>query len=82
MAVADIFSAITEERPYRKGMEKDKALGILSEDVKNGAISTDIVTLLSDHYAELDELRDQESRVAGKRYFDSIRLRREAEQAG
>ena len=82
MAVADIFSAITEERPYRKGMTRDQAMDILSGDAKNGAISSELVTLLSDHYAEVDELRDQESRVAGKRYFDSMRMRNEAEQAG
>lgn len=30
MAVADAFSAMTTDRPYRKGMEKEKALSILS----------------------------------------------------
>ncbi|MEO7718552.1 MAG: diguanylate cyclase [Capsulimonas sp.] len=31
MAVADAFSAMTTDRPYRKGMDRGKALGILSE---------------------------------------------------
>ena len=31
VAVADAFSAMTTDRPYRKGMERDKALRILEE---------------------------------------------------
>ena len=72
MAVADIFSAITEERPYRKGMSRDQAMGILRDNVKYGAICGNIVGLLSDHFAEVDEIRDIESREAGKRYFASF----------
>ena len=31
IAVADAFSAMTTDRPYRKGMAREKALGILEE---------------------------------------------------
>ena len=31
MAVADAFSAMTTDRPYRKGMPREKALEILRE---------------------------------------------------
>ena len=31
MAVADAFSAMTTDRPYRKGMDREKALSILEE---------------------------------------------------
>ncbi len=31
MAVADAFSAMTTDRPYRQAMEREKALSILSE---------------------------------------------------
>ncbi|MCG0276504.1 MAG: HD domain-containing protein, partial [Thermosediminibacteraceae bacterium] len=31
MAVADVFCAITEDRPYRKGMTKEEALNVLDE---------------------------------------------------
>lgn len=77
MAVADIFSAITEERPYRKGMDKETALKVLHENVENGSISGEIVALLEAHYEEVDAVRDARSREAGKRYFAS--LGREAE---
>ncbi|MBQ4513126.1 MAG: HD domain-containing protein [Anaerolineaceae bacterium] len=73
MAVADIFSAITEVRPYRKGMTKDQAIKILREDVENGAICGKIVDLLVDHYEQIDAAREQESREEGQRYFQSLK---------
>ncbi len=72
LAVADIFSAITEERPYRKGMSKDQVLDIMSMNVENGNISNEIVQLLVEHYDEVNEVRNRMSKEIGKRYFDSI----------
>lgn len=50
MAVADIFTAITEDRPYRMGMPKEQAISILKGMVKNGDLSTLVCSLLFDHY--------------------------------
>ena len=72
MAVADIFSAITEVRPYRAGMSREKALAVLKENVEAGGICGQIVGLLEEHYDEVDTAREQESREAGKRYFESL----------
>ena len=72
MAVADIFSAITEERPYRSGMSRKQVESVLSDNVHNGAICGDIVSLLLENYDEVDGVRDKYSRIAGKRYFDSM----------
>ena len=33
LAVADVFSALTEERPYRKTMPLDKAISLMQEQV-------------------------------------------------
>lgn len=74
MAVADIFSAITEVRPYRAGMQKDQVIRILKEDVESGAICGDIVNLLIENYDQIDAERDRKSREAGKRYFENINL--------
>lgn len=73
MAVADIFSAITEERPYRKGMSKEQALDVLHGNVERGAICGEIVDLLAEHYEEVDAARDAMSHAAGKRYFESMK---------
>ena len=72
MAVADIFSAITEVRPYREGMKRDKAIQVLQEDVAKGAICSHIVDLLIANYEQIDSARDLESRKEGKRYFDDL----------
>ena len=72
MAVADIFSAIAEERPYRKGMTREQAEGVLRDNVARGAICGDVVELLFAHYSEVDEQRDAASRREGQRYFQSV----------
>ena len=72
MAVADIFSAITEERPYRAGMTREQAANVLRGDANGGNICSDVVELLLDNYERVDSARDRYSRIAGKRYFDSL----------
>ena len=72
MAVADIFSAITEERPYRKGMSREQATKVMKENVEYGAICGEMVQLLFDHYNEVDAIRDYMSREEGQRYFQSF----------
>ena len=37
MTIADIFSALAEDSPYRKGMEKEKVIMILGEDAQKGS---------------------------------------------
>ena len=72
MAVADIFSALTEDRPYRKGLEKDKVIEILLDDVKKEEIDGDIVNLLIKHYDEINQSRKENSLKEGKRYYERL----------
>jgi len=53
MAVADIFSALTEDRPYRKGINKEQCLTILEKLVEDNAIDKLGVDLVQAHYNEL-----------------------------
>ncbi|MCI1934229.1 MAG: HD domain-containing protein [Atopobiaceae bacterium] len=53
MAVADIFSAITEDRPYRKGMPKQKAIAVLNDLAKNDGISPYICLILFKNYDDV-----------------------------
>lgn len=59
MAVADIFTALTEDRPYRKGMERDQVKAVLTGMVNNGAISEILVELLLSHYELFCGLREE-----------------------
>lgn len=46
MAVCDIYQALTEDRPYRSGMAKDKAFGIIDDMVDIGNIDSSVVDRL------------------------------------
>jgi len=54
MAVSDIFTALAEDRPYRKGMEAERIKTILQEQASHGIQDPRIVKLLLDN---IDEVR-------------------------
>lgn len=43
MSVADVFAALTEDRPYRKGMETGQTVKLLQESATNGAFDPAVV---------------------------------------
>lgn len=49
VAVADVFSAVTEDRPYRCGMSWEQSLAVLDQQVGNGGLDGDIVALVRKH---------------------------------
>jgi HD-GYP domain-containing protein (c-di-GMP phosphodiesterase class II) len=57
MAVSDIFTAITEDRPYRKGMNKIESLKVVEAMANNNKIDTDIVSVLKLNYGEINSAR-------------------------
>jgi HD-GYP domain-containing protein (c-di-GMP phosphodiesterase class II) len=67
MAVADIFTAIEEDRPYRHGMTKAEIYKVLRQQAGQGLIEAKIVNLLFDNY---DLVRGYvREKQAGARYF-------------
>ncbi|WP_202710781.1 HD-GYP domain-containing protein [Sporosalibacterium faouarense] len=46
LAVADIYQALTEDRPYRGGMSRNKAMEILKSMGKDGFISKKMIEIL------------------------------------
>ncbi|MBQ6907117.1 MAG: HD domain-containing protein [Clostridia bacterium] len=72
MAVADIFSAISEKRPYREGMNSEQVLKELNNKVRLQEIDGDIVTLLAEHFEETERLRENASKSEVKRYYETI----------
>lgn len=57
MAVADVFTAITEDRPYRLGMSKENALRTLQQMAGDFALDPDIVSVLEQNYDEINAIR-------------------------
>jgi len=54
MAVADIFTAISEDRPYRKGMDKNEIYNIIKKQANDNLLDKRIVELLFDNYEVID----------------------------
>jgi HD-GYP domain-containing protein (c-di-GMP phosphodiesterase class II) len=67
VAVADVFTALTEERPYRQGMERGKATSILDKLVAGEGLDGDVVSALKADYEEIDALRRDDQAAYGER---------------
>lgn len=57
IAVADVFTGITEDRPYRKGMDETHARGVLVGMAERGELDSTVVRTLLDHFDELTYTR-------------------------
>ena len=53
MSVADIFTALTEDRPYRKGMERKQIEDIFISHVANKSLDKNIVNILLENFEEI-----------------------------
>lgn len=49
IAVADIFQALVQDRPYRKGMSLEQVVGVLDDFVDRGKLDADVVALAKQH---------------------------------
>ena len=59
MAVADIVAAISEDRPYRKGMSDEQIQTIIKNQASSGAIDAEISSLFINNYDEIKSQRLQ-----------------------
>jgi putative nucleotidyltransferase with HDIG domain len=68
MAVADVFTGITENRPYRKGMTREEALGVLRGMVARKELDARLVSLLETHYDAIRRAREEAQTKAVREY--------------
>ncbi len=68
MAVADIFTALMEDRPYRAGMPEEQALRTLIAMSESGAIDSEVVAVLRENLNEVDSIRDNAQQAAAEEY--------------
>jgi HD-GYP domain-containing protein (c-di-GMP phosphodiesterase class II) len=59
MAVADIFTAVSEDRPYRAGMSKDETMSVLRQGAAGGATDPRIVEALIEDFGHINDVRVQ-----------------------
>ncbi len=70
MAVADVFTAITEGRPYREEIPRDRTMGILVKLVQKSALDANVVGTLQEFYEEINYLKNSAQAAAIKEYMD------------
>lgn len=68
LMVADIFTALAEDRPYRKGMSKDGIVEIIKEMSGRSLLDARIVNLLFDNYSEILSYVTERQAVAREFY--------------
>ncbi len=57
LAVADVFTALTEDRPYRTGMAKTETMKIVGSMVDSYKLDPQVVLILSENYEDIDKIR-------------------------
>ena len=68
MAVADIITALTEDRPYRSGMSREQAGAVLQSMASSGGIDRDIMELATKNFSRINEVRHIAQMEAKKEY--------------
>ncbi len=68
MAVADNFTAITEDRPYRKGMDKKSVVKVLDEMAVNNKIDGNVVDIVKKQFEDINNNRIKAQDAAFKEY--------------
>ncbi|MBU1109108.1 MAG: HD domain-containing protein [Candidatus Riflebacteria bacterium] len=75
LAVADIFTGLTENRPYRKGMSNEQTILILCKMAENNKLDKEIVELVKKHHEEINQVRikaQENSRIEYQVFLENI----------
>ncbi len=70
MAVADVFTALTEDRPYRPGLEHGRVIDFLHRMARASALDPEVLSALERHYDETNQLRIAAQSEASREYED------------
>lgn len=73
LAVADVFTAVTENRPYRKGLDEASVIQIFDDMVKDHALDAKVVNTLKMHYTKIDRSRSAAQSHALQEYKDFMK---------
>ncbi len=68
LAVADIFTAIAEDRPYRLAMTKEEVINLISSKGDGKALDSKVVKIFLENYDAIDHKRRHVQASAGKEY--------------
>lgn len=76
MMLADIFTALTEDRPYREGMSRRDASNILIKMVEEKETCPYVTSLVLDNYDLLNDIRAQAQAETKAEYKDFLVARK------
>lgn len=68
MAVADVFTALTEDRPYRKGMDGESVREVLRSMNTRGELDPKLVGIVFRHFDALNHIRSASQQAALHEY--------------
>lgn len=68
MAVADVFVALSEDRPYRNGLCRDETLLIIENMANSLALDLNIVQLVQENYDYINNCRSNAQNTVEKEY--------------
>lgn len=68
MSLADVFTALREDRPYRRGLDSVETLGILDGMAAQGALDRDVLALAHANLDELDVRRCAAQNAAAREF--------------
>ena len=74
IAVADVFTALTEDRPYRAGMPLAKAMEIIESMAELCYLDVNVVALLADNVIQVNRARIRAQRRAAANFVVMRRL--------
>lgn len=57
LAIADVFTALSEDRPYRRGMPRTELVRTLAEMARDGMLDDGLVSLATARYETVDAVR-------------------------
>jgi len=77
MIVADVFTALTEDRPYRKGLSPQQTLGIMRRMEQEQALHAASLDLLEKHLSTLISLANDSQQSAREKYDQIFRTWKE-----
>jgi len=68
MAVADVFTALTEDRPYREGMDSRRAMAVLRSMSDKNELDATMVARIIENYDRMNVIREAAQSQAMREY--------------
>lgn len=68
MAVADVFTALTEDRPYRKGMDRKSTMAVLQSMADKCELDATLIARVFKHYDAINLIRKSAQQSAMDEY--------------